>query len=192
VADILTADFGIDRESAVTAAEMAGGQVTRALKFADPERSTAVLSIIESLHTPSERMRIYDDFLAFLSKRREQLSEEAEQTIQSFGEELDSAIRTSLIDLRKSFVDRQYRELLVDCLGLLLSFYRDVFVLKETSVEDLVINRNRVDLIRRQATALSASAIAQNMAEIEKASEYCAHYVSEERLFLDLIMKLRN
>jgi hypothetical protein len=94
--------------------------------------------------------------------------------------------------LRKSFVDRQYRELLVDCLGLLLSFYRDVFVLKETSVEDLVINRNRVDLIRRQATALSASAIAQNMAEIEKASEYCAHYVSEERLFLDLIMKLRN
>jgi len=192
VAQILASDFDIEKERAAIAAELAGGQITRALEFADPERSDTILGIVESLESLSKRMRACDMLLGFLAERRQKLAEEADQKISNFGEDLDPAIKTSNDDLRKSFIDRHYRELLSDCFGLLLTFYRDVLVLKETNTEELIINRNKIELLREQARALSPSAIADNMADIERASEYCSHYVGEDRVFLDLLLKLRN
>jgi DNA polymerase III gamma/tau subunit len=192
VAQILTSDFNIEKERAAIAAELAGGQITRALEFADPERSDTILGIVESLQSLSERIRACDALLGFLSERRQKIAEEADQKISNFGEDLDSAIKTSNEDLRKSFIDKHYRELLNDCFGLLLTFYRDVLVLKETKAEELIINRNKMELLRKQAEALSSSTIAKNMADIEQASEYCSHYVAEDRVFLDLLLRLRN
>jgi DNA polymerase-3 subunit delta' len=192
VARILVSDFQIDEQRAAIAAELANGQVTRGLEFVDPERIDAILGIVESLQTPAKKMKAYDAFLSFLAGQRERLSEEAEQNISVFGGELDSAMKASIVDLRKSFVDRSYRELLNDCLGLLLTFYRDVLVLQETDAEELVINRNKIGMLRERATAMSPSAIALNMESIEKASEYCSHYVGEDRVFMDLLLGLRN
>ncbi len=192
VARILEADFGIDRERAAIGAELANGQITRALKFSDPKLVDTILGLVGSLETYSGRVEAYDALLGFLASQRERLSEEAEQTIPNASEELDIAVKASIDDLRKSFVDRRYREFLGDCLGLLLTFYRDVLVLRETKTEDLVINRNRIELLRECASTLGASEIGRNMEDIEEASEYCSHYVAEDRVFLDLLLKLRN
>lgn len=192
VVRILESDFCVDREKAVIAAELANGQITRALKFSDPEQVDTILRVVSSLQTYSGRVGAYDALLDFFASQREKLSEEAEQSISNVGEELDVAVRTSIDDLRKSFVDRHYREFLGDCLGLLLTFYRDVLVLRETKAEDLVINRNRLKLLREYASTLGPSEIVRNMEDIEEASEYCSHYVGEDRVFLDLLLKLRN
>lgn len=189
---ILASDFGVNAQNAATAAELAGGQVTRGLEFADPARTEAVLEIMESLESLPARMATYDKLLGFFAERKEYLQQEAEDKISSFGEELAPSVKTSIEDLRKSFVDRHYRELLNDCLGLLLTLCRDILVLKETDSEELVINRNRIEFLRDRAGSMSVESIAQNMREIEEAAQYCTHYVGEDRVFMDLMLSLRD
>jgi DNA polymerase-3 subunit delta' len=192
VAAILSKDFGIDKQRATVAAELSGGQVTRGLEFADPGRTEAMLGIFESFRDASTRMQAYDALVSFLAEQKTRLQEEAVEKISGLGEDLTSALKTSVDDRRKSFIDRQYRELLNDCLGFLLTLYRDTLVLKETGAEELVINRNKIDLLRSRARAMSHAAIVHNMEDIEDASVYCSHYVGEDRVFLDLLMRLRN
>ncbi len=192
VARILVSDFHIDTERAAVAAELADGQVTRGLQFADPQRFDAITSIVESLESYPARLEAYDRVLELFADERASLQEQAASRISTGGEDLTPAMKSSTEDLRKSFVDRYYREFLNDCLGLLLTLYRDILVVKETNAEELVINRNRIDLLRARAKEMSRSAIAQNMEDIERASGYCSHYVGEDRVFMDLLLRLRS
>jgi len=189
---ILISDFGVDPENASTAAELAGGQITRALEFADPSRTEIVAGVVRSLPTFSGRMVAYDRLLEFLAERKEGIQQEAEEKISDFGEDVAASVKASLADLRKSFVDRHYRDLLNDCLGLLLTLYRDILVLKETGSDELVINRNRIGFLRECAKSLSVESIARNMRRIEEASEYCSHFVGEDRVFMDLMLSLQE
>ena len=192
VARILVSDFEIDPKRADVAAELADGQVTRGLEFADPARTGAVLGFIESMQSLPSRMAAYDALLGFFAERRESLQEEAEQEISDFGKELSSSVKTSIEETRKSFIDSHYRELLNDCLGLMLTFYRDILILKETRAQELVINRNKIQVLQSHANAMSQSSIMQNMRDIEKASEYCSHFVGEDRVFMNLMLSLRD
>lgn len=192
VARILVSDFHIDTERAAVAAELADGQVTRGLQFADPERFEAIASVVESPQSYPARMAVYDRVLELFADERAGLQEQAASRISAGGEEVTSAMKSSTEDLRKSFIDSHYREFLNDCLGLLLTLYRDILVLKETNAEELVINRNKIDLLRDRAENMSAATIAQNMKDIERASEYCSHYVGEDRVFMDLLLRLRS
>ncbi|MBI5115511.1 DNA polymerase III subunit delta' [Candidatus Poribacteria bacterium] len=191
VAQILVSDFHIDQERASVAASLADGQVTRGLEFADPKRLDTVLGLVDELNTCSGKLKASDQLLEFLAEQQQSIQEEAEKKITS-PDESATASRSTLEDLRKSFVDRYYRSLINDCLGLLLVFYRDILVLKETNAEELVINRNRLGMIRKHAKSMSLAAIVQNMEDIERASKYCAHYVGEDRVFADLLMGLRT
>ncbi len=189
---ILVADFGIDPENAAAAAELAGGQVTRGLEFADPARTEMVLEILKSLKGFSARLSTYDVLLDFFAERKEDLQQEADEKVSSFGEDLAASVKTSIEDLRKSYVDRHYKDLLNDCLGLLLTLYRDILVLKETNSEELVINRNRIEFLRERARTMSVESIARNMREIEEASRYFSHFVGEDRVFMDLMLSLKD
>jgi DNA polymerase-3 subunit delta' len=189
---ILVSDFGIDPQNAATAAELSGGQVTRGLEFADPARTDMILEMLKSLENFSDRFSTYDALLAFFSERKEELQQEAEDKVSSFGEELSSSVKSSIEDLRKSYVDRRYKDLLNDCLGLLLTLYRDILVLKETGSEELVLNRNRIEFLRGRAESMSVDSIARNMRKIEEASRYCSHFVGEDRVFMNLMMSLRD
>ncbi len=189
---ILISDYGIEPDNAAVAAELAGGQVTRGLEFADPTRMEIIFDIAASLDALPSRMAAYDRLLEFLSERRESISQEAEQQVSSFGEDLSSSVKTAVEDLRKAFTDSHYRDLLNDCLGLLLSLYRDILVLKETGAEELLINRSKIEFLRERAASMSAVSIAQNMKKIEEASEYCSHFVGEDRVFMDLMLSLRG
>jgi len=189
---ILISDYGIERQSASVAAELAAGQVTRGLEFADPERMDVVFDAADSLRDLPSRLAAYDKLIAFLARRREDLQQEAEQRIADMGEDLAPSVKTSIEDLRKSFVDRHYREMLGDCLGLLLALYRDILVLKETGAEELVINRSKIEFLRDRAGSMSVLSIEQNMRKIETASDYCSHFVGEDRVFMDLMLSLRE
>jgi DNA polymerase-3 subunit delta' len=179
VKHILIADFDVDPQSAATAAGLAGGQVTRGLEFADSKRIEIVLDIVKSLESLPARMSTYDGLLAFFSESKETLQAEAEDKVSNFGEDLAASVKTSIENVRKSYVDRHYKDLLNDCLGLLLTLYRDMLVVKETDSDELVINRNRI-------------AIIQNMRGIEEASQFCSHFVGEDRVFMDMMLSLRG
>jgi DNA polymerase-3 subunit delta' len=189
---ILVADFGVDPHNAAVAAGLAGGQVTRGLEFADPTRTEIVHDIVKSLASLPARMSLYDGLLAFFAERKEALQSEAEERISDFGEDLAASVKTSIEDLRKSYVDRHYKDLLNDCLGLLLTLYRDILVVKETNSEELIIHRNRIDFLRERAESMSVESIVQNMREIEEASQFCSHFVGEDRVFMDLMLSLRG
>jgi DNA polymerase-3 subunit delta' len=187
---ILVKDFHIEDAQASVAAELADGQVTRGLQFADPERFEAVLNIINSLDDCSLRLRAYDRLLELFSNERLKLQQQAEQDIKAEGEEAASSVKSSLADLRKSFIDRHYRVFLNDCLGLLLTFYRDILVLRETGIDTFLFNRNKISALRALSQRMSVSALFDNVERIEKASDYCSHYVPEDRVFLDLLLGL--
>jgi DNA polymerase-3 subunit delta' len=189
---ILISDFGIDPQNAGAAAELSGGQVTRGLEFADPARTEIVIEMLKSLENNSARFSSYDSLLTFFSGRKEELKNEADEKVSSFGEELAASVKTSIEDLRKSYVDRHYKDLLNDCLGLLLTLYRDILILKETGSEELLINRNRAEFLRERAESMSAESIAMNMRKIEEASQYCSHFVGEDRVFMNLMLNLKN
>ncbi|MBI4831996.1 MAG: DNA polymerase III subunit delta' [Candidatus Lindowbacteria bacterium] len=191
VTRILVSDFHVEPERASVAASLADGQITRGLEFADPKRLNTILEILDELTGCSERLAAAEKLLGFFAEQQQEIQGQAEKRI-AFPEELTAAAKSAMEDLRKSFVDRQYRGLINDCLGLLLVFYRDILVLKETNAEELVINRNKVEAVRKHAKAMSLGAIVQNMEDIEKASEYCSHYVGEDRVFSDLFLSLRN
>jgi len=192
VADILASEFGVDRERAAVAAELADGQITRGLLFADTKRFEAVTCILESLGSVSARIQAYERLQELLAEERARLEDEAEHKIVVPGEVLTSGMKTALEDLRKSFIDRNYREFLNDCLGLLLTLYRDILVLKETNAEELILNRDKVGSLRTYARALSLPAVRENMKVIEEITVYCSHYVGEDRAFLDLLLRLRE
>ena len=189
---ILISDFGIDPQNAATAAELAGGQVTRGLEFADPARTDMVLEMLKSLESYPARFSTYDALLRFFAERKEDLRSEAEEKVSSFGEDLAASVKSSIEDLRKSYVDRHYKDLLNDCLGLLLTLYRDILVLKETGSEELIINRNRIEFLRERAGSMSVESVARNMRKIEEASRYCSNFVGEDRVFMDLMISLEN
>ena len=107
--EILVSDFEIDTKRADVAAELADGQVTRGLEFADPARTGAVLGFIESMQSLPSRMAAYDALLGFFAERREGLQEKAEQEISDFGKELSSSVKTSIEGTRKPFIDSHYR-----------------------------------------------------------------------------------
>jgi DNA polymerase-3 subunit delta' len=192
VKQILIKDYHIERASASVASELADGQVTRGLEFADPERFEAVTSIIDSPEGCPDRLRAYDRLLELLANERLKLEEQAEREIASGGEELTSSMKSSLTDLRKSFVDRRYREFLNDCLGLLLILYRDILVMRETGIDEFIVNRNKLQTLRDLARRISGSALLENVKIIEEASAYTSHYVPEDRIFLDLLMRLQH
>lgn len=192
VREILISDFNVDEERAALAAELADGQVTRGLQFADPRRTETIVGIVDSLEGCGERLKGCDSLLEFFAEERAALHEQAEREISGGAEDLTPAAKASLEDLRKSFVSSQYSEFLNDCLGLLLTYYRDMLVLKETKKETFVVNRNKIDVLRDRAKHMSREAITENMKDIEEASEYCAHFVGEDRIFLDLLLRLRN
>jgi len=150
-----------------------------------------IFDIAVSLDALPARIAAYDRLLKFLSERRESIAQEAEQQVSSVGADLSSSVKNAVEDLRKAFIDRHYRDLLNDCFGLLLSLYRDILVLKETGAEELLINRSKIEFLRERAGSMSAASIAQNMKKIEEASEYCSHFVGEDRVFMDLMLNLR-
>jgi DNA polymerase-3 subunit delta' len=192
VARILETRFGVDRTRAAFAAELADGQVTRGLQFAEPKRLETLIGVVESLERFSARLHAYDRLVEFLQEEQSSLTEQAERKISVEVEAMTPAMKSSLEDRRKSFVDRHFREFLNDCLGVLLTFYRDLYVLKETGDEHLVINRNRLDLLRKQAKKISGAAILENVGVLEETSKYFSHYVGEDRAFLDLVLRLRD
>ncbi len=189
---ILISDFDIEPHSAAAAAELASGQVTRGLEFVDPARMEIVLNVAGALHALPSRIAAYDGLLDFFAKRRDDMQHEAEQQISDAGQELGSSVKASIEDMRKSHADRHYRELLNDSLGLLLTLYRDILVLKETDDEELVINRNRIEFLRDHAKSMSVTSISENMRKIEEAAQYCSHFVGEDRVFMDLVLGLQE
>ncbi|GAB4331805.1 MAG: hypothetical protein Kow0099_03290 [Candidatus Abyssubacteria bacterium] len=192
VARILEADFGVEPARAAFAAELADGQVTRGLQFADPTRLETLVNVVRSMEHFPGRLRAYDKLLAFFQDEHARLTEQAQAKISVEVEAMTSEMKSSLEDRRKSFVDRHYREFLNDCLGVFLTFYRDLYVLKKTSDEAMVINRNRLDLLREQTKKISVSSILQNVLALEETSRYVSHYVGEDRAFLDLVLRLRD
>jgi DNA polymerase-3 subunit delta' len=192
VEHILRENFKIEPARAALAAELADGQVSRGLQFAEPEKFEAVTKIIDSLGDCSDRLRALDRLLELFSNERLKLEEEAEREIAAAGEELTTAIKSSVSDLRKSFIDRHYREFLNDCLGLLLIFYRDILILKETGIDKFIFNRNRIEMLRKLAERIQTPALLDNLKKIEDATEYCSHYVAEDRVFMDLLLGLHH
>ncbi|RJP21992.1 MAG: DNA polymerase III subunit delta' [Candidatus Abyssobacteria bacterium SURF_5] len=189
---ILVRDFHVEAGRASVAAELAEGQVTRALQFTDPERLEAITGIISSLGGCSERLQAYDRLLALFNDERLKLQEQAEKDIAPSPEEAGASAKSALADLRKAFVDRHYREFLNDCLGLLLTLYRDILILRETGIDKFIFNRNKVKLLRGLAERMSSAVLLQNVESIDQASAYCSHYVAEDRVFLDLLFGLRH
>jgi DNA polymerase III delta' subunit len=192
VKKILTQDFHTEPARAALAAELADGQVTRGLQFADPERFEAIMGIVDSLNRCSDRLSAYDRLLEMLADERLKLEEQAQKDISAGEEEMTAAMKHSLADMRKSFVDRHYRDFLNDSLGLLLTFYRDVLVMKETGTDEFIVNRNKSEMVRDLGRRMSISALHDNVKAIEQASDFCTHYVSEDRVFLDLLQRLKE
>jgi DNA polymerase-3 subunit delta' len=192
VKKILMRHFHIESAHATLAAELADGQVTRGLQFADPERFEAIIGIVDSLNRCSDRLSAYDQLLEMLASERLKLEEQAQKDISAGEEEMTTAMKNSLADMRKSFIDRHYRDFLNDSLGLLLTFYRDVLVMKQTRADKFIVNRNKSKVVRDLASRMNISALLDNVRAIEEASDFCTHYVAEDRVFLDLLQRLKK
>ncbi|MCC6696563.1 MAG: DNA polymerase III subunit delta' [Candidatus Hydrogenedentes bacterium] len=187
VKDLLQRERDLPGDIAESIAEIAGGQMSRALDLVDSEKRAVALSLTERLANGDDPVIMAEEFAKFLDEQRKGI--EAAVKVDSADNGSDEAGREEMERSkaeRLAYLAALVKRDMLEYLYLLQTWYRDEMVFAATRDSAKVWNK---DHLKRLEAAQSPNAAAKIRA-IETARMYLDRFINEERVFRDLFMAL--
>jgi DNA polymerase III delta' subunit len=187
VKDLLQRERDLPDDVAEAIAQLAGGQMSRALDLVDSEKRAVVLSLTERLASGDDPVAMAEEFTKFLEEQRKGI--EAAVKAEAVYGGMDDAGREDADrskEERLSFLAALAKRDMLEYLYLLQTWYRDEMIFAATRDPGQVWNK---DHMKRLESSLSANAAAKVRA-IETARMYLDRFINEERVFRDLFLAL--
>lgn len=187
VSELLRRERDLSRELADSIAEIAEGQMSRALDLLDSEKRQVAMSIVERLASGGDPVVMAEEFSAFLDDQRKQI--EAAVKAEAANDAMDEQSRgdaESAKDERLALLAATVRRDIVEYLYLMQTWYRDVMVADATGGTGHVWNKDCKDGLGKSRARDPGAKIAA----IEQARVNLDRFIPEERVFRDLFFAL--
>lgn len=187
VSELLRRERDLSRELADSIAEIAEGQMSRALDLVDSEKRQVAMSIVERLASGGDPVVMAEEFSAFLDDQRKQI--EAAVKAEAANDAMDEQSRgdaESAKDERLALLAATVRRDIVEYLYLMQTWYRDVMVADATGGTGHVWNKDSKDGLGKSRARDPGAKIAA----IEQARVNLDRFIPEERVFRDLFFAL--
>lgn len=186
VSDLLCEQREITADAARSIANLAQGQMSRALDLVDTEKRYLALSIPTQLASGEDPSALADEFAKALDAQRKHaeaaLIAESEESSEGMTREDKERIK----DEQQAVIDALARRDIVEYLYLLETWYRDELVFAATKNPEQLLNSDHADHFR-QGTSRDPG---KKIEAIEQARHYLDRFISEDRVFRDLFFAL--
>ncbi|MDQ1256906.1 MAG: polymerase subunit delta [Candidatus Hydrogenedentes bacterium] len=187
VADLLIRERQIAPELARSIAELAQGQVSRALDLVDSEKRDVVLDITKRLAEGENPLALSEEFYRHLAEQRERIAASVKADVDdSFMSEASPEDKERLKAEQLALVDALCRRDIMEYLYLLETWYRDVAISHIDGGKAFVFNRDQAERLDAHPEA----ALDKKVAAVEKARVYLERFLNEERVLRDLFFAL--
>ncbi|NUM56706.1 MAG: DNA polymerase III subunit delta' [Candidatus Hydrogenedentes bacterium] len=187
VSELLRRDRDLPTDLADSIAEIAEGQMSRALDLVDSEKRKVAFSLVERLASGDDPVVMAEEFAAFLEDQRKQI--EAAVKAEAASDAMDEQSRgdaESAKEERLALMAATVRRDIVEYLYLMQTWYRDVLVADATGGTGHVWNKDSKDGL---GTSRGGDPGAKIVA-IEQARVNLDRFIPEERVFRDLFFAL--
>jgi DNA polymerase-3 subunit delta' len=187
VSELLRRERDLPPELADSIAEIAEGQMSRALDLVGSEKRQVALSLVERLASGDDPVVMAEEFAAFLDDQRKQI--EAAVKADATSDAMDEQSRgdaESAKEERLALLAATIRRDIVEYLYLMQTWYRDVMVADATGGTGHVWNKDSKDGLGKSRGGDAGAKIAA----IERARVNLDRFIPEERVFRDLFFAL--
>ncbi len=187
VSELLRRDRDLPQDLADSIAEIAEGQMSRAIDLVDSEKRQVALSLVDRLASGDDPVVMAEEFSAFLDERRKQIEAavKAEASAEAMDEQ-SKADADSAKEERLALLAATVRRDIVEYLYLMQTWYRDVMVADATGGKGPIWNKDVKDGLGKSRGGGSSAKIAA----IEQARVNLDRFIPEERVFRDLFFAL--
>lgn len=187
IVELLQRNRDLDDTVALAVANLAQGQMSRALDLVDSERREIALSIPQHLADGSDPSSLADEFVQAIDAQRKNLEASiAADADSSASNEQSRDDKERAKEERQALVDAMARRDILEFLYLLETWYRDEAVIAATGRLDGVMNRDCAERIQKAISSDPGTKIEA----IERARLYLDRFINEERVFRDLFFAL--
>lgn len=187
IAHLLERDRDLPHDTAMAIAELAQGQMSRALDLIDTEKRAVVLDLVRQLAKGADPLGLTDEFAKHLAARKEQIALEIKSEPRALPpEELGREERERIMEDEEAMVAAKYRRELMEYLYLIETWYRDAAVLQLAGETAPLLNRDQLAELR----AAPPVNLEGKIAAVQKASVYLERFIAEDRVLRDLFFAL--
>lgn len=186
VTDLLQDQREISTQSARAIANLAQGQMTRALDLVDTEKRYLALSIPAQLAAGDDPSILADEFVKALDGQRKQIEAAMMADGPEESEGMSREDRERIKEEQQAALDAVARRDIVEYLYLLETWYRDEMVYQSTNGLGSLLNGDHIENFR-EGTSRDPGA---KIEAIEQARHYLDRFIGEDRVFRDLFFAL--
>lgn len=189
VRELLERERGLDAQSAATIAELAQGQMSRALDLVDTDKREVALDLVERLSQGQSPVDLAAEFNKRLQSQREAAAAQVKADLAGnvLSEEGSKEDREQLKTEQEALIDALCRRDIMEYLYLLETWCRDELVYHATQDARFVLNR---DHEARLAQTSASGKAADKIAALRRARAHLERFINEERVFRDLFFAL--
>ncbi|MBM3289296.1 MAG: hypothetical protein FJY92_04020, partial [Candidatus Hydrogenedentes bacterium] len=187
VSELLRRGRDLPADLADSIAEIAEGQMSRAIDLVDSEKRQVALSLVERLASGDDPVEMAEEFSEFLDQQRKQI--EAAVKAEAANDAMDEQSRgdaESAKEERLALMAATVRRDIVEYLYLMQTWYRDVLVAGSTGGAGAIWNRDKKAELGRSGGGDAGAKIAA----IEQARVDLDRFIPEERVFRELFFAL--
>lgn len=187
VCELLRRDRDLPENLAASIAEIAEGQMSRALDLIDSEKRQVAMSLVERLDSGDDPVIMAEEFAKFLDDQRKQIEAAAKaDAANDAADDTGNDDGENAKDERLALLAAAVRRDIVEYLYLMETWYRDVLVTGATGGAGPIWNIDKKDGFGK-STGGDAGA---KIAAIEQARVNLDRFIPEERVFRDLFFAL--
>lgn len=182
IADLLENKMGFSRKEADLYAQLGMGSLGRALSFKNEDIFNQRKLILDILAEGSfKNMKSLMDKVGEIQGGLERFKEElADRLSKEVGEEGDE----------DAFIAGEYRKQAEEILNLILSWYRDILIYKNTNKEELVLNKDYIDRIKYLVDKFETEELCRRMNVVDYIREALARQVNLKLLLQVMFIEL--
>lgn len=203
MASFLADKHGLSCDEASIATKLSGGILGSAISFATSpskkDRRKMVLKVVQGIDRldPAELTFTAERLIKEIKKPLDELKEGHKKEIQElkglYGKkDTPSHIIKRLEQRQKRELSREEHQGFEEVLNILISWYRDIILLKETAREDLLTNQDQIMAVKEHADLQTSADVHRCMQIIEETKRYSRFNVNIQLAFETMLFKINE
>ncbi len=199
----LAGRYNLSYDEAILATKLSGGILGTAVSFATSaikkERRKAILKVVQGLDRfdLARLTFVAEDFVSEIKKPLAELKDKHKKELKELKAQLN--LGDIPLQVRRRIEQRQKRELsreehqgFEDILNILVSWYRDIILLKEADRQDLLTNQDCILALRECVDLLTSEDVYKCLQIIEKTKQYLRFNVNMQLAFETMLFKIHD